>query len=98
MPFIGFNFPSHTHDVVPFLTALISKGLSETITVSEALTYFKFQVRPTTETITVNEALIRGVIKTRALTQTITVSEAPVRVSNKSRALTQTVIISELLA
>ena len=98
MPFIGFNFPSHTHDVVPYLLHLVSKGLSEFITISESLLYNKFQVRVQTETITINEALGLQVFKQTQLAETVTISESLTRASIKARALTQNVTVSEALA
>ena len=98
MPFIGFNFPSHTHDVIPFLVHLVSKGLSEFITVTESLLYNKFQVRESIETITINEALGLQVFKQTQLAETVTISEALTRVSIKARVLAEGITISEALA
>ncbi len=98
MPFIGFNFPSHTHDVVPFLLKLISKGLSETVTVSETLEYNKFQVREPAEEIIVSEDLGLQVFKQTELTETVTISESLTRISTKIRSLIDTIGVSEALA
>src|ERR1043165_711657 len=99
MPFIGFPFPSHTHDIVPFLLKLISKGLSETIAITELLEFNKFQVREQTETVTIDDsALTLQVFKQTQLAETVTVSEALARVNTKARALSQTVTSSESLA
>src|ERR1041385_6780958 len=99
MPFIGFPFPGHTHDIVPFLLKLISKGLSETIAISELLEFNKFQVREQTETITIDDsALTLQVFKQTQLAETVSLSEALARVNTKTRALSETVTSSESLA
>jgi len=97
MPFIGFNFPSHTHDVVPYLIHVVSKGLSETITILENLVYNKIQVREQNETITIIEDLGLQVFKQTQLAETITISEALTRISIKARALAEGITISEAL-
>src|ERR1041385_2611049 len=99
MPFIGFPFPSHTHDIVPFLLKLISKGLSETIAITELLEFNKFQVREQTDTIVIDDsALTLQVFKQTQLAETVSVSEALTRVNTKARALSQTVTSTESLA
>ena len=42
VPFIGFNLPSHTHDVIAFIHRIIAKGLSETVSISDDLVLGKF--------------------------------------------------------
>src|ERR1043165_2633697 len=95
MPFIGFPFPSHTHDVVPFLLKLVSKGLSETIAISELLEFNKFQVREQTETIAAGETLGLQVFKFRTLAETISISEVAAKSKPVFRSLTETVSIPD---
>src|ERR1041384_6517882 len=98
MPFIGFPFPSHTHDIVPFLLKLISKGLSETIAITELLEFNKFQVREQTDTIVIDDsALTLQVFKQTQLAETVSVSESLVNLSSKTRTLSETVTSSESL-
>ncbi len=74
MPFIGFNPPSHTHDVIAFIHKLVAKGLSEAITVADEVVFGSFLFKEQAETVTVSEELIGTIIKTRILTENIQAS------------------------